>query len=163
MASSYSFEEHDDLLERSKGLIVACMWRSHCRLLAAGVPDLRSASAYVRVGAAIINSALINVVWLLSIFVTSNVSSVAYQMLDASYVCITGLIFSAVIVSASRPLSSESFQVTPMSFAREFPPYSMPSTDSLLSTNHMLEAGVQPAESSSLDRSDNEMSPKETV
>ncbi|KAF9070766.1 hypothetical protein BDP27DRAFT_565875 [Rhodocollybia butyracea] len=37
-------------------LIVACMWRSHRRLLATGVPDLQSPSAYLRVGAIIINS-----------------------------------------------------------------------------------------------------------
>ncbi|KAF9059517.1 hypothetical protein BDP27DRAFT_466918 [Rhodocollybia butyracea] len=37
-------------------LIVTCMWRSHRRLLAAGVPKLQSSSAYVRAGAIMINS-----------------------------------------------------------------------------------------------------------
>ncbi|KAF9070765.1 hypothetical protein BDP27DRAFT_1419543 [Rhodocollybia butyracea] len=139
-------------------LIVACMWRSHRRLLATGVP---APSAYVRVGAIIINSAIINIVWWLSIFVTADVSSVVYQMLGASYVCVTALIFSAIIVSASRPPSKwESF--APVSFPPEaFPQDSVPSTD--FSANDMLEADVRPAESSPLDRSNNGVSSKETV
>ncbi|KAF9073679.1 hypothetical protein BDP27DRAFT_1416766 [Rhodocollybia butyracea] len=94
--------------------------------------------------------AIINVVWWLSTFVTSIISPVVYQVFDASYVCVTALIFSAVIVSASRPPSSESFQVTPISFpAQSFLQDSMPSADSL-SVNDMLPgAVVQPVESSS--------------
>ncbi|KAF9060687.1 hypothetical protein BDP27DRAFT_1370334 [Rhodocollybia butyracea] len=68
----------------SKGLIIACMWRSHRRLLAAGVPDLQSPSAYVQVGAIMINSAAINIVWWLSIFVTSTISSLLYEVFAAS-------------------------------------------------------------------------------
>ncbi|KAF9059190.1 hypothetical protein BDP27DRAFT_515854 [Rhodocollybia butyracea] len=70
-------------------LIVTCMWRSHRRLLAAGVPKLQSSSAYVRAGAIMINSAALNIVWWLSIFVTWIISSVAYQVVVASYVCVT--------------------------------------------------------------------------
>ncbi|KAF9061888.1 hypothetical protein BDP27DRAFT_1369251 [Rhodocollybia butyracea] len=92
MASSYSFEEHHGLLERSKGLIVACMWRSHRQLLATGVPNLQSPSAYARAGAILINSAAINIVWWLSVFVSWIISSVVYQVVVASYVCVTGLI-----------------------------------------------------------------------
>ncbi|KAF9061898.1 hypothetical protein BDP27DRAFT_1428459 [Rhodocollybia butyracea] len=143
----------------SKGLIVACMWRSHRRLLAAGV-NLQSPSTYTRVGAIIINSAIINVVCWLSIFVASIVSPAVFQVFDALYVCVTALIFSAIIVSASRPPSKwESF--APVSFPPEaFPQDSMPSTD--LSANDLLEADVQPAESSPLDRSNNGVPSKET-
>jgi hypothetical protein len=75
---------------------------THRRLLAAGVLNLQSSSAYVWVGAIMINSdvsqniltlvswfielafiAAINVVWWLSVFVTSIISSVVYQVLDA--------------------------------------------------------------------------------
>ncbi|KAF9075122.1 hypothetical protein BDP27DRAFT_1415500 [Rhodocollybia butyracea] len=148
-------------------LILACMWRSHRRLLATGVSNLQSPSAYVRVGAILINSAMINIIWWLSILVTSNVSSIVYQMLDPSYACVTGLIFSTIIVSASRPPSEwESF--APVSFQvpapRAFPQDSMPSMVSIdLSANDVLEADVQLAESSSLDRSSNGVSPKEAV
>ncbi|KAF9060689.1 hypothetical protein BDP27DRAFT_1452603 [Rhodocollybia butyracea] len=139
-------------------LIIACMWRSHRRLLAAGVPDLQSPSAYVQVGAIMINSAAINVVWWLSLFVTSTTSSVLYKVFAASFACVTALIFSTIIVSASRPPSSESF--SPISF----PPQGFPQDSILmeLSADDMFEAGIQPAELSSLDRSNtNGVSPKE--
>ncbi|KAF9059516.1 hypothetical protein BDP27DRAFT_1453236 [Rhodocollybia butyracea] len=143
-------------------LIVTCMWRSHRQLLAAGVPKLQSPSAYVRVGAIMINSAAINIVWWLSVFVTWNISSVAYQVVVASYVCVTGLIFSAIIVSASRPPSNlESFATVSL-LPQGFPQESMLLIDS--SANDILEASVQPtAQSSSLERPNNGGSPEETV
>ncbi|KAF9073684.1 hypothetical protein BDP27DRAFT_260962 [Rhodocollybia butyracea] len=144
-------------------LIIAYMWRSHRRLLAAGVHNLQSPSAYARVGAILINSAAINIVWWLGVFVTSTISSLLYEVYSAPYACVTALIFSTIIVSASRTPSSESFQVTPISFPPQaFPQGSMPSTDSL-SANDMLEVDVQLTESFSLERSNNGVSPKETV
>ncbi|KAF9077349.1 hypothetical protein BDP27DRAFT_1442028 [Rhodocollybia butyracea] len=142
-------------------LIVTCMWRSHRRLLATGVPNLQSPSAYIQVGAIIVNSATINVVWWLSVFVTSIISSVVCQVFVALYACVTALIFSSIIVSTSRPPSKlESF--APVSFPPQaFPQDSISSMD--LSANDMLETGVQPVEPSSLDRSNNGVASKETV
>ncbi|KAF9059495.1 hypothetical protein BDP27DRAFT_1431276 [Rhodocollybia butyracea] len=158
--------EHEDLLEESKGLIIVCMWRSHRRLLAAGIPNVQSLSAYVRVGALMINSAAINIVWWISVFVTSTISSLLYEVCAAPFACVTALIFSAIIVSASRPPSSESFRVTPVSFpSRAFPQGSMPSMD-LVSANDILEtSSAQLAGSSPLvDRSNYDgASPEETV
>ncbi|KAF9060683.1 hypothetical protein BDP27DRAFT_1370331 [Rhodocollybia butyracea] len=78
MASSDSFEEHKDLLEELKGLIIA-----------SGVPNLQPPSAYVQVGAIIINSAAINLVWLLTAFVTSTISSFVYEVFAGSFACVT--------------------------------------------------------------------------
>ncbi|KAF9073677.1 hypothetical protein BDP27DRAFT_1444657 [Rhodocollybia butyracea] len=143
-------------------LIIACMWRSNRRLLATGVSNLQLPKTYIQVGAIIVNSAAIYIVWLLSVFVTSTTSSTVCEVFAAPFVCVTALIFSTIIVSASRPPSLESeFQISTISFIpRAFSQDSMPSID--LSATDMLEAGVQPAESSSLDRSTIGVSPKET-
>ncbi|KAF9073692.1 hypothetical protein BDP27DRAFT_1416777 [Rhodocollybia butyracea] len=127
---------------------------------------LQSPSAYVRVGAVMINSAAINVVWWFSVFVTSTISSLLYDVCAVVFGCVTALIFSTVIVSASRPPSSESeFRITRISFApRAFPQDSMPGSTDLAANDNMLEAGVQLEESSSMDRSNiNGASPKGTV
>ncbi|KAF9061892.1 hypothetical protein BDP27DRAFT_1451988 [Rhodocollybia butyracea] len=151
----------DDLLEELKGLIVACMWRSHRRLLATGAPNLQSPSAYAQVGAIIINSAAINLVWLLSAFVTSTISSLVYEVFAGSFACVTALIFSTIIVSASRPSPSESS--TPISFPTlDFPQESRLSNATMeLSAENTLEADIQPAELFSLHRSNNGALPKE--
>ncbi|KAF9061897.1 hypothetical protein BDP27DRAFT_1428458 [Rhodocollybia butyracea] len=62
---------------------------------------LPSPSAYARIGAIMINSAAINVVWWLGVFVTSTISSVLYDVCSAPFGCVTALIFSTIIVSAS--------------------------------------------------------------
>ncbi|KAF9061891.1 hypothetical protein BDP27DRAFT_1451987 [Rhodocollybia butyracea] len=177
----FLLSEQHDLPEESKGLIIACMWRSNRRLLATGVSNLQLPKTYIQVGAIIVNSgmfqntlalisrfemtlvAAIYIVWLLSVFVTSTTSSTVCEVFAAPFVCVTALIFSTIIVSASRPPSLESeFQISTISFIpRAFSQDSMPSID--LSATDMLEAGVQPAESSSLDRSTIGVSPKETV
>ncbi|KAF9073689.1 hypothetical protein BDP27DRAFT_1288521 [Rhodocollybia butyracea] len=64
-------------------LIIACMWRSHRQLLAVGVLVLQPPSAYVRVGAIMINSAAINIVWWLTVFVTSTISSLLFEVWSA--------------------------------------------------------------------------------
>ncbi|KAF9060691.1 hypothetical protein BDP27DRAFT_1429803 [Rhodocollybia butyracea] len=145
---------------KSKGLIIACMWRSHHQLLAAGIAPNLQPSAYVQVGAIIINSAAINLIWWLCVFVTSIISSLMYEVFAAPFSCVTALIFSTIIVSASRPSSKSSALVSfpPLGFPHD----SMPSNLLMgLSADNMLEAGIQPAEVSSQERSNNGVSPNE--
>ncbi|KAF9077101.1 hypothetical protein BDP27DRAFT_1209275, partial [Rhodocollybia butyracea] len=69
-------------------LIIACLWRSHRRLLVVVVPNTQSPpSAYVQVGAIIINSAAINLVWWVSGVVTSTISSLVYEL----FTCLVSL------------------------------------------------------------------------
>ncbi|KAF9060686.1 hypothetical protein BDP27DRAFT_1429799 [Rhodocollybia butyracea] len=138
--------------EESKGLIIASMWRSHHRLLAAGLaPSLRP-SAYVHIGAIIVNSAAINIVLLLGVFVTSSISSLVYVVFAAPLGCVTALIFSTIIVSASRPPSteSESFALVESIPPKGFPKDFTPSNATMkLSVDNRLEASIRLVESSS--------------
>ncbi|KAF9043657.1 hypothetical protein BDP27DRAFT_1455166 [Rhodocollybia butyracea] len=90
------------------GLIIARLWRSHRQLSASGVINLQSPRTYVQVGVIIINSAAINLVWMWCVFVSSTTSSVVYEVFGNSFACVTALIFSTTIVSASNAPSSES-------------------------------------------------------
>ncbi|KAF9077102.1 hypothetical protein BDP27DRAFT_1413559 [Rhodocollybia butyracea] len=141
-------------------LIIACLWRSHRRLLAAGVPNLQSPpSAYAQVGAIIINSATINLVWWVSGIVTSTISSLMYEVFACVSACGTALIFSTIIVSASRLHSSESSALVSIPPLR-FPQDSIPNSTLGLSADDMLEAGIQP-ELSSQEKSNNGSPPQE--
>ncbi|KAF9060688.1 hypothetical protein BDP27DRAFT_1492102 [Rhodocollybia butyracea] len=59
------------------------MWRSHRRLLSTGVSSLQSPHTYAQVAAIIVNSAALNIVWLLSVFVTATTSSTVYEVFAA--------------------------------------------------------------------------------
>ncbi|KAF9060682.1 hypothetical protein BDP27DRAFT_1429792 [Rhodocollybia butyracea] len=114
-------------------------------------------SAYAQVGAIIINSAAINLVWLFSVFATSSISSLVYEVFTAPVslkvellACVTALIFSTIIVSASRPPSSELSILVSTVPIPDFPEDFVPSNATTkLSADNRLEASFQLVESSS--------------
>ncbi|KAF9077154.1 hypothetical protein BDP27DRAFT_1311915 [Rhodocollybia butyracea] len=136
------------------GLIIVRLWRSHRQLSALGLSSLQLSSTYVQVGAVIINSAAINIVWLFSVFATSAISSVVYEVFGNSFACVTALIFSTIIVSASNPPSSEPNAGTRLSFLpRSFP--ASPTSVANITTDNIMGPRIQPVEfSNSLDKSD---------
>ncbi|KAF9077153.1 hypothetical protein BDP27DRAFT_1311911 [Rhodocollybia butyracea] len=141
------------------GLIIVRLWRSHRQLSASGV---QSSNTYVQVGAIIINSAAINLVWLFSVFATSVISSVVYEVFGNSFACVTALIFSTIIVSASKPPSSETYTAgTRLSFRPRSFPVSVNGMASL-TTDNIMGPRIQPVECADLpDKSDKGVPPEE--
>jgi hypothetical protein len=139
-------------------LIIARLWRSHRQLLASGV--LNPPRTYVQVGAIIINSAALNILWMVICFVTATISSLVFIVISQSFACITALIFSTIIVSASSSPSSESFSGTNLSDRVSFAPqvfvqgFAPSDATAELSTDDMLGARIHLVEFSSPDNSD---------
>ncbi|TRM64149.1 hypothetical protein BD626DRAFT_583320 [Schizophyllum amplum] len=91
-------------------LISARLWRSHRGSGRVTVPD--HSRRVLRVGAIIIESAAVNLLWLAGMFFSSLSSSAVYPLMADMYAPVTAIIFSTIVVRSTNRSDSQRTSVS---------------------------------------------------